>query len=62
MNPNGPLGLPKGSVRALLAVSLVGASVYGFVAGQIAGDQFLQLVTMAAAFYFLDKRNGNGSG
>lgn len=57
-NAQEPLGLPKGSVRALLALGLVAAAIGGFAMKMIPGDQFVQLVTMAAAFYFLDKRNG----
>jgi hypothetical protein len=58
LNPKQPLGLPQGSVRALLALGLVAAAIFGFTQKMIPGDQFVQLVTMAAAFYFLDKRNG----
>lgn len=48
-----PLGMPTGSVRAVLALVLVVASVAGFLLGKIEADQFMQLATMALAFYFV---------
>lgn len=60
MNPNEPLGLPRGSVRALLALGLTAAVVAGVFAqlplesvAVIAG-----LATAAVAFYFKDRPQG----
>lgn len=50
---NEPLALPRGSVRAILAVGLVASVVAGFLLGKIDGDSLMQLATMAMAFYFV---------
>jgi hypothetical protein len=45
INPTQPLGLPEGSVRALLALAVIGA----FIAGVV--DQ-LEIITLVLGFYF----------
>ncbi len=40
-----PLYLPEGSVRAILALGLVGAYIFGAIAE-------LEIVTLALGFYF----------
>ena len=52
LNPDQPLGLPEGSVRALLALGLVGVACYLAIVGTVSADAFLTLAAMAAAFYF----------
>lgn len=48
---NEPLGLPKGSVRAIIALSLVGAAIFVSVTG-IDSDLLAGLSGMSVAFYF----------
>lgn len=51
-NPNEPLGLPAGSVRALLAMlTIVGAFVL-FYAHRTTFDQMLALTAAPTALYF----------
>lgn len=45
INPTQPLGLPEGSVRALLALGVIGA----YIAGSL---QELEIVTLVLGFYF----------
>jgi uncharacterized membrane protein YoaK (UPF0700 family) len=52
LNPKAPLWLPYGSVRAILAILLVGVVCVMALQGQITGDAFLTIAAMAAAFYF----------
>ena len=56
---NEAFGLPKGTVRGIIAVALTAGVVVGFLTGHITGDQFTQLATMAVAFYFLRPRPGD---
>ena len=56
-----PLGMPIGSVRALLALLLVGAVVIGYLYSVLTGssrptdDQMVNLALVALAFYFAGK-------
>lgn len=52
MNPNQPLWLPPGSVRAVLALMLVGVLSYLAVTGQIKAESFIGIVAAVVAFYF----------
>lgn len=47
-----PLWMPKGSVRALIALSLTAVTCYLAVAGAISGESFLAVQGTVAAFYF----------
>jgi hypothetical protein len=52
---NEPLGLPKGSVRAILALgTLLGASLFMFK-GVIEFEQFMTMTAAVFAFYFSSK-------
>jgi hypothetical protein len=57
MNPNQPLWLPKGSVRAILALALViPVTALALTSGiKLNGDQFVGLVTLILTAYFVDK-------
>lgn len=50
LQPDQPLYLPEGSVRALLALGLAGAFVYGYVE--------LEVVALVLGFYFGQKVSG----
>jgi hypothetical protein len=53
-----PLGMPKGSVRAMLAVMLVGATIASaFIKPEIAPG-LLTLATVVVKDYFEVRRNG----
>lgn len=53
-----PLGMPKGSIRAMLAVALVGATIASaFVLPEIAAG-LLTLATVVVKDYFEVRRNG----
>lgn len=52
---NEPLGLPKGSVRAILAIGTVlGGSIFMFK-GVIQFEQFMTMTAAVFAFYFSSK-------
>jgi len=48
----GPLWMPYGSVRAVLALALVGVTCAGFLIGKIPSDAFVPLVVAVTSFYF----------
>lgn len=52
-----PLGLPNGSVRAILAIGTVGAGIYLMTKQVLTFDQFLSMTGVVFAFYFGSKRN-----
>lgn len=56
--PREPLWMPRGSVRALLALGLVASACAGFFIGYIEAKDFMQLATAAVAFYFAGRQNG----
>lgn len=47
-----PLGLPEGSVRALITIGLVGASLYAVLKGVILPEWIISSVTLIIGFYF----------
>lgn len=47
-----PLYLPKGSIRAILALSLIGTLMYVVVVGYEVPDALLGLVGAVIGFYF----------
>lgn len=53
-----PLWMPRGSVRALLAIGLVGSVAGGFFMGMIEAKDLVQLAGIAVAFYFAGRQNG----
>jgi hypothetical protein len=50
-----PLWLPKGSVRAILALVVVVAYVARFLGGTVEPVDFLPLVTLVIGYYFGQK-------
>ena len=48
----GPLWMPYGSVRALLAIALVGVSCFCVLVDKITGEAFIALASSVVAFYF----------
>jgi hypothetical protein len=44
--------MPYGSVRALLAIALVGVSCVGFMLDKVTGEAFIALASSVVAFYF----------
>lgn len=65
MNFNGqqPLGLPKGSVRAILALLIiVPITIVALRSGiQFTGDQVIGLASMVLMAYFVDKAAGTSN-
>lgn len=53
---NQPLWLPKGSVRAILAIGLVGGGVAAAFLNKEASDALLPLGGAVVAYYFRDTR------
>ena len=51
-----PLGLPKGSIRAILAIGICFLSIYGMLTGKITVDDYILIVGIILAFYFGTKR------
>lgn len=52
LNPNEPLWLPAGSIRSLLALSIVGAYLGGLFDN-------LEVVTLVLGFYFADRASSS---
>ena len=50
LNPNTPLYLPEGSIRSVLALSVVGAFIGGLVD--------LEVALLVLGFYFADRSSG----
>jgi len=50
-----PLGLPKGSVRALLAMGIVGGGAFMLYRGILTFEQYVTMTTMVLAFYFSNR-------
>lgn len=57
LNPKQPLGLPQGSVRAILALLIVAPiTAISLKSGVVlSGDQVIGFATAVVGFYFLNK-------
>jgi hypothetical protein len=55
MNRSQPLWMPRGSVRAILALTLVFALIALVLAGQPIPEPFAPIVASVVAFYFAGK-------
>ena len=53
---NTPLYLPKGSVRAIIALSIVAVASYVFVSGSISPEEYLTLIAIVTGYYFSNRR------
>lgn len=53
-----PLGLPKGSVRAILAIGIVFSGLAALLLDKLSIDDYLIIVSVIIAFYFGTKGNG----
>ena len=51
-----PLGMPEGSVRAILALSIVGSAIYGLITGNLNPQEFLMISSVVTGFYFATKK------
>lgn len=51
-----PIFLPKGSVRAILALGTVGAAAYFMSEGVIGFENFMSMTAVVYAFYFGSKK------
>ena len=52
---NTPLWMPEGSVRAILALGIVGSAIYGLLSQQLSPEQFLTISAIVTGFYFASK-------
>lgn len=50
-----PLGLPIGSVRAILAIGLVGSIIGAVFLGMLEAKELVPLATLALGFYFITR-------
>lgn len=58
-----PLGLPRGSVRSLLALGLVASTVYAvFILPAEQAGLLLALSGSVVTHYFKDRKDENGNG
>ena len=55
MNPKEPLWLPRGSVRAILALMLVGVLSWLAITGKVEAAAFITIVGVVVTFYFVSK-------
>ena len=51
-NNDEPLGLPKGSIRSIISMAFVGATIYSIVNGIEIKDTLLPITTMIVGFYY----------
>lgn len=60
MNPNQPLWMPKGSIRAILAILLIAPVTVIALRSNIVltGDQLIGVVMAVITAYFIDKARG----
>ena len=56
-----PLGLPAGSVRAILAILLVTAAIALAFIGLVDGKEIVTLAAVAVTFYFATRQPVNGA-
>ena len=61
MDPNHPLGLPRGSVRALLAIFIVMAALVYFLLYQDLPQALAGVLGVVIGYYF-GSRTANGQG
>ena len=54
-----PLGLPKGSIRAILSLGIVFSSLVALLLGKVDIEMYMILVSVVLGFYFGTKGNGN---
>ena len=60
---NEPLGLPKGSVRAIISIALVATSIAGLFLRPEASDKIVPVLTAVLAYYFGNRSEfGTGGG
>ena len=55
-NNEQPLGLPKGSVRATLAIGMTASALYTVIAGVEIPEWYYAAVGVVIAFYFVSKK------
>ena len=57
LRPNQPLWLPKGSVRAIITLTVIFAAVHCFMTGIQIDETFKTLIATVIAFYFGSRLN-----
>ena len=62
MNAKNPLFMPEGSVRAILAIILVGGTLYATIAGIASGTEVLYTLTGGALAHYFNARRKIGNG
>jgi hypothetical protein len=55
VNCDKPLWMPKGSIRAIIALAIVGSSICGLLLGKLNVDEFLSVTAIIVAFYFTSR-------
>lgn len=53
--PAQPLGMPAGSVRAIMALTTLGTLAYGFLTGLVTVNFFEKVVLLMVGSYFASK-------
>jgi len=51
-----PLFLPKGSVRAIVALGLTGGAIYGLVTGNAVPEWYIAAVGSVTGYYFATRQ------
>lgn len=54
----GPLGLPEGSVRAILVITSVLTFLYVIATKEYASEKLWSLVVLTTGWYFMDRKKG----
>lgn len=55
-NKEQPLGLPKGSVRAIISLGVVLSAVYMLAKGKLDPETFVMITAVITGFYFVSKK------
>jgi len=57
-----PLNLPEGSIRAILAITLVGGTIYATLSGMQSGTDVLYALTGSVLTHYFNARGKIGNG
>jgi len=53
---NNPLWMPKGSIRAIIALGVVLSAVGMLAAGKLDADTFIMITAIITGYYFVSKK------
>lgn len=54
-----PLGLPRGSIRAIITLAIVGAAAVRWATGEVVGEQLALAVGVVLTYYFNSRQKAD---